>query len=117
MFAKSATPATPVSRPKSHINESVVWVNGWFKPQIQTSDTVLKLKGWKKKSSSEREEVVSISNELIDLESAQYYHEPVVTELEKPEVKQSGAENAELKLALSIDKKDDQISSLSGLGI
>lgn len=118
MFAKSATPATPVARPKAHINESVVWVNDWYTPQISASTPGLSLKGWSKKSSSEKEKTVNVaSNEFIDLEKSKYYQEPVVEEVVKQEVEQTSTDNSDLKLALSIDKKDDQISSLSGLGI
>lgn len=114
MFAKSATPATPIARPK---NESVVWVNDWYSPQLSTSTPELKLKGWIKRSDNEKEPEISVANEFVDLETAKYYEEPVVEEVVQPEVQQTGSDNADLKLALSIDKKDDQISSLSGLGI
>lgn len=118
MFAKSATPATPVARPKAHINESVVWVNDWYTTQISSNTPGLKLKGWIKSSSSEKDSSVLVaSNEFIDLETAQYMVEPVVTEVVKTEAPETGSGNADLKLALSMDKKDDQISSLSGLGM
>lgn len=118
MFAKSATPATPVTRPKAHINESVVWVNDWYTPQISASTPGLSLKGWTKKSSSEKEKVAVVaSNEFIDLDTSKYYQEPIVEEVVKQEVQQGSTDNSALKLAFSIEKKDDQISSLSGLGI
>lgn len=118
MFAKSATPATPVVRSKTHMDDSVVWVNDWYSPQISANTADLKLKGWIKKSSSEKEPSVLVANnEFIDLETAKYYTEPVVEVEVKEEVPQTGSGNADLKLALSMDKKDDQISSLSGLGM
>lgn len=118
MFAKSTTPATPVARPKAHINESVVWVNDWFTPQISSNTPGLKLKGWIKSSSSEKDSsIVVASNEFIDLETSKYLAEPVVPEVVMEEAPETSSGNADLKLALSMDKKDDQISSLSGLGM
>ncbi|RKP31967.1 hypothetical protein METBISCDRAFT_26102 [Metschnikowia bicuspidata] len=118
MFAKSATPATPVARPKTHINESVVWVNNWYTPHISSNTPELKLKGWSKKSSAEKEQTVLVaSDEFIDIETAKYYQEPIATQVVQTKQTQSEAGNAELKQALSIDKKEDEISSLSGLGI
>lgn len=120
MFTKSATPATPVTRPKSHINESVTWVKEWYNASDYVSEASpnLKLKGWVKKTSGgESEDAIAISADILDLDLFNYIEEvPVVEEVaeEKPADETT---NSDLKLALSMDKKDDQISSLSGLGM
>lgn len=120
MFTKSATPATPVVRPKSHINESVTWAKEWFSPleYVSGASPNLKLKGWVKKSTGNQfEDTVVISNDVLDLELAKYIEERVVTEEVVEEKPTEDNNNSDLKLALSMDKKEDQISSLSGLGM
>lgn len=120
MFTKSATPATPVVRPKSHINESVTWKKEWFSPldYVTGASPNLKLKGWVKKTSGgEFEESATISADVFDLDLSKYFEEPVVVEEVVEEKPVEENTNSDLKLALSMDKKDDQISSLSGLGM
>lgn len=118
MFTKSATPATPVTRPKSHITDSVTWVRDWYSPleSVSGAPPNLKLKAWVKKTSAAAEEKIAISDDSLDLEKLKYLEEPVVAE-EVVEEKPKEENESDLKLALSIDKKEDQISSLSGLGI
>lgn len=120
MFTKSATPATPVTRPKSHINDSVTWVKDWYSPLEYNAGAPpnLKLMGWLKKNNSEADqESATISSDVLNLDNAKYYEEPAAVDEVVEEVAQEPANNADLKLALSMDKKDDQISSLSGLGM
>lgn len=119
MFTKSATPATPITRPKSHINESFTWVKEWYSPLEYSTGASpnLKLKGWVKKTGGHTDNSIAISGDVIDLEKSKYMEEAVETEEvveEKPAEENS---NSDLKLALSMDKKEDQISSLSGLGM
>lgn len=120
MFAKSATPATPVTRPKSHINDSVTWVKDWYNPLEFGSGgpANLKLKGWIKTNAAGTENAAPVvdNNATYDLESLPYLQDPVVVEVAQ-EVPADPEQNSDLRLALSMDKKDDQISSLSGLGM
>lgn len=120
MFTKSATPATPVTRPKSHITDSVTWVKDWYSPIESASGAPhnLKLKGWiKKTNGADAEDAIAISGDVFNLEALKYLEEPVVAEeiVEEKPVEENN--NSDLKLALSMDKKEDQISSLSGLGM
>lgn len=52
----------------------------------------------------------------FNLETSQYLQDPVVVEVVQ-ELPEDPEQNKDLRLALSMDKKDDQISSLSGLGM
>ncbi|SGZ56876.1 CIC11C00000005867 [Sungouiella intermedia] len=119
MFTKSATPATPVTRPKSHINESVRWVKEWYSPLEYSTGAApnLKLKGWVKKTGADQDDAIAISSDVLNLEKAKYLKEPVVSEEVVEEKPVDENANSDLKLALSMDKKEDQISSLSGLGM
>lgn len=121
MFTKSATPATPVARPKSHINDSVTWVNDWYSPleYMAGASPNLRLKGWFKKNVTNSSDDVTRPSvlDVFDLSNAQYLQEPVVVNEVVEEKPVDAAQNDDLKLALSIEKKDGQISSLSGLGI
>lgn len=116
MFTKSATPATPVVRPKSHITESVTWVREWTLLDSSNSSSVPKLMAWVKREGVPPGDAPSISTDSIVLDDFKYYEEPVIEEA-PAEDKLSDPVNTDLKLALSMDKKDDQISSLSGLGM
>ncbi|KAL6674360.1 hypothetical protein ACI3L0_005099 [Candidozyma auris] len=120
MFAKSATPATPVTRPKSHINESVTWVKEWYNPLEYGSGgpANLRLKGWVKTNAADTETAAPNvdTNGVYDLEAHKYLQEPVVVEVAK-EATPDPQQESDLRSALSMDKKDDQISSLSGLGM
>lgn len=117
MFTKLATPATPVTRPKSHIAEIVTWVKG-YKASLDESATDLKLKSWYKTSTSQTNEpVTKVGADVIDFDNFKYLVETSEEPDEEEEKPAPGTENSELKLALSIEKKDDQISSLSGLGM
>lgn len=120
MFTKSATPATPVTRPKSHINDTVTWISDWYSPLEYNAAAPpnLRLKAWLKKSNTDANEVsTTISADVFDLEKYKYYEEPAAVDEVVEEAPQETAANSDLKLALSMDKKDDQISSLSGLGM
>lgn len=120
MFTKSATPATPVTRPKSHITESVTWVKEWYSPLefMSGASPNLKLKGWLKRNVTTTGDDIPKPSALdvLDLDNYKYTQEEVVEEVVE-ETPAEAAKNDDLKLALSLDKKDDQISSLSGLGI
>ncbi|KAF3991306.1 hypothetical protein FT663_02807 [Candidozyma haemuli var. vulneris] len=120
MFAKSATPATPVTRPKSHINDSVTWVKEWYNPLEYGSGgpANLKLKGWVKTNASAAEDAAPNvdSTSVYNLESCQYLQDPVIVEVVQ-EAPPDPQQDSDLRSALSMDKKDDQISSLSGLGM
>ncbi|QWW25944.1 hypothetical protein CA7LBN_004848 [Candidozyma auris] len=115
MFAKSATPATPVTRPKSHINESVTWVKEWYNPLEYGSGgpANLKLKGWVKTNAADTETAAPNvdTNGVYDLEAHKYLQEPVVVEVAK-EATPDPQQESDLRSALSMDKKDDQISLL-----
>ncbi|KAF5210779.1 hypothetical protein EJF18_30019 [Clavispora lusitaniae] len=117
MFTKSATPATPVTRPETRMSDSLTWSYEWF--SFDSSTTPLQLKGWVKKASSEvTRSTPSISADALDVTDCEYHKEPIVIENAVEEQQPvDEAKNADLKSALSLDKKDDQISSLSGLGI
>lgn len=119
MFTKSATPATPVTRPKSHINESLTWVKEWYSPLEYATGAApnLKLKGWVKKTSGSLDDSIVISSDVLDLQKAKYMEETVEAEEVVEEKPVEETNNSDLKLALSMDKKEDQISSLSGLGM
>lgn len=120
MFAKSATPATPVNRPKSHISDSVTWVKEWYNPLEYGSGgpASLKLKGWVKTNTASAENAAPEVDPAgaFNLEASQYLQDPVVVEVAQ-ELPEDPELNKDLRLALSMDKKDDQISSLSGLGM
>lgn len=119
MFTKSATPATPVPKPISQINESTSWVKDWFSP-LEYDPNVsanCKLKGWVKIAGGHGETARKIGPDTIDLEKFKYLDEPVVARADEVQAEPAEGANGDLKLALSMDKKDDQISSLSGLGM
>lgn len=110
---KSVTPATPSARPA--VSE-YTWSQQWHTP---FESLPLKLKGWVRTTTAEaNRQTPAISVDTLNLEEFAYIKEPVVVDVAVEEVKpEDGTQNADLKLALSLDKKDDQISSLSGLGI
>ncbi|GEQ69479.1 hypothetical protein JCM33374_g3151 [Metschnikowia sp. JCM 33374] len=120
MLAKSATPVTPVTRPKSQVNDSYTWVKQWYTPLENSttgSSSNCRLKGWVKTTSAISEPAIAISSDTYDLDKYSFLNEPsndvLVTEVKPAE--ESG--NSDLKSALSMDKREDQVSSLSGLGM
>ncbi|KAM9926054.1 hypothetical protein OXX59_003479 [Metschnikowia pulcherrima] len=120
MLAKSVTPATPVTRPKSHINDSYTWIKQWYTPLENSSSgpaANTKLKGWVKVQTQPADSAITISTDAFDLDKYIIYREPVD---EKPAEEETPVEqpgNSDLKSALSMDKREDQVSSLSGLGM
>ncbi|OBA22627.1 hypothetical protein METBIDRAFT_11440 [Metschnikowia bicuspidata var. bicuspidata NRRL YB-4993] len=120
MLAKSATPATPVTRPVSHIGDSTTWIKQWYTPLENSSSSSVsncKLRGWVKTTNAPLEQAIAISSDTYDLDKHSSHQEP---EEEKPVVEETPVEqteNSDLKLALSMEKREDQVSSLSGLGM
>lgn len=110
---KSATPATPATRPA--VND-YTWSQQWHAP---FEALPVQFKGWIRSTAAEaNRQTAAISSDTLNLAEFSYLKEPVVVDTAVEEVKpEDGTQNADLKLALSLDKKDDQISSLSGLGI
>lgn len=120
MLAKSVTPATPVTRPKSQINDSYTWVKQWYSPLENSPSGPVpncRIKGWVKKIDDSSQPVIGISSDTFDLDKYSFHNEqPVenqVTEVNPVEA----PGDSDLKLALSMDKREDQVSSLSGLGM
>lgn len=110
---KSATPVTPAARPAA---SEYTWFQQWYAP---FEALPLKLKGWTRAATAEaNRQTPTISTDTLPLDEYAYIKEAAVVDVAVEEVKpEDKAQNADLKLALSLDKKDDQISSLSGLGI
>lgn len=126
MNTKSVTPAAPVTRPKSHINDTLTWVKDWHVPLEYAGGVTpsFQVKGWYKAPETERSRPNVNTSGVYNLENCKYLDEPPVVETEdvKPVEQQNGQEENghkqdDLRLAFSMDKKDDQISSLSGLGM
>lgn len=138
MMTKSATPATPVTRPKSHINDSLTWTKDWQTPleYVGGSTPSFRLKGWFKSPNSDNSSKGPNVNttDVYKLDNYRYLEEPVVIEASEDantqprqegglasesndDPQKNGHNDQDLRLALSMDKKDDQISSLSGLGM
>lgn len=103
-FTKSATPATPVTRKPL---DATTWTRDWFTPLEFPSTSSVRLMGWIK--GGRRADPI-VNGDVFQFEKN--------IEVEEAPVKTEPTQgDADLKLALSLDKKDDQISSLSGLGI
>lgn len=119
MSTKSATPTTtPVVRPKTHLNEAVTWTRDWFNCHEYTKNgnPQTKMKGWmKKRESSETFGVAP--GDVLNIGAYKYAETSVVEDQVEDVQPRASSNDADLKLGFSMDKKDDQISSLSGLGM
>lgn len=128
MFARSATPATPLQRTRSHpqLSETTTWVHEWYALSDDSSFPLLvKLKGWHKTFSAHEPRRLR-PEDTLDLSAWKYYAEaPVVDHLAAtirsevtatpsgtttPAIGAAFELESELKNAFSLDK--DQTTSL-----